>query len=816
MEKLHIYFIFSLAFVITCPVFSQNKDFKGNVKGIIIDEDTKNPLEYVSVALLRKNDSTVVNGMLTNSSGVFALEGLPFGIYMLKYSYVGYKNGFIDSISVTPRKPTANLEKLVIKLTSKNIDAVVVKGDKSIFENKIDRKVFNVDKAIVSQSGSASDVLQQVPSVTVDVEGNVSLRGSENVTILVNGKPSLLTENNKAAILQQIPANTIDKIEVITNPSAKFDPDGTSGIINIVLKQGISQGLNGSSNINIGNNNKYNGSVNINYFPGKFSISASYSYRYEPRWFKGFGNREIIKNDTSRFTTENSTENHTPVSHMGRLGFDYYFNSNLSAGINGSIQARSHKSNEMVNYVFKNYLKNMTDSTFRSTNGNEDELGKEAAFYILKKFDQPGREWRTDITYDGDNEKESNYYKENSYINPFQFPLEENYTNNNFNNTYTFQSDLTWPINTKSKIEAGYKGIFRKTEDNLNALKKDTSQQWINEDAISNDFTYEENIHAIYSTYSQEFGKFSIMGGFRLEQAYTKPYLSDSIKKSKNYFSYFPTMHLVEKFNDNNELSLSYSRRINRPRLHDLNPFADYSDPRNLRVGNLLLKPEYVNSLELGYTKKIENITLQPTVFYRITEDGFTRFSRVLDSITNITSITNLSSNKSIGFEMLINYQIFKFWNINLSGTAFQNQIDASNLDSSYIRKKFNWGGKLMSSTFLPFGIAFQFSAFYRSPFITPQGISKPFYSANIGLKKDLLKSKATFTITVSDIFNTQRFAYSMKSNDLIANMSRKRESQIAYLGFSYRFGKTQDSGKKGQKVSKEREQETPQEDMMY
>jgi outer membrane receptor protein involved in Fe transport len=815
------FFLFIVTFIIISgEIHSQQNINKGVIKGIIVDGESGNPMEFASIAVQKSADSSVVTGGLTNPKGEFSFANVPFGQYILKYSFVGYKSNSIDSISITEKNSVVDLGKILVTSSTQNMDAVVVTGEKALYQNKIDRKVFNVDKTISGQSGSASDILQYVPSVNVDIDGNVSLRGSENVTVLINGKPSMINENNKAAILQQIPANTINRIEVITNPSARFDPDGTSGIINIVLKEGVSQGFNGSTTVNAGSNfksiDRFNGSLNFNYNPGKYNLSASYSYRSDDRNSIGGSERQIIKNDTSNFSNEISSDTHKPESHMFRLGYEYFFSENTSLGATGSFQFRDNPSSDKVNYDFRNFNNVLYNSTFRNTIGEEGERDLEASLFFDKKINNKGIEWRTEFNMTREDETEKNsYFSGTLYPAILEPETQEKETSKNNQSDYTLQSDLILQSSEKTKIELGYKGVIRTTEDDLSANNLENGA-WVKDMIKTNFFSYKENIHSIYGTYAHEFNKFSFQTGLRLEQALTKPELrSDTNNIKNNYFSFFPTIHLSEKLNENNELSLSYSRRINRPRLHNLNPFPDYSNLYSISTGNPNLKPEYINSFEFSYIKKVGELTFQPTAFYRITENGFTRVNRAIDSIRTKMTTENLSKTKSFGAEMILNWQLLKFWNINLSATGYQYQIDATNLNISDKKERFSWGGKIMSNTNLPFKTALQLTYFYRSSNVTAQGKSDPFNSFNLGIKKDLLKSKAIFTISVSDLFNTQKFAMSTNTADLISNMLSKRESRIIYAGFTYKFGKVQKNGEK-QKKEINREGEDIQEDMPF
>lgn len=819
-------FLFLLTFLLFCQFsFSQqnfrrgNNDAKlGTLIGKIIDANDNAPVEFANIALYKMQDSSLLTAGSSQGDGSFIIENVPSDLYRIKVTYVGYKTLRKDSVKIIPFKPT-DIGYIQIKPMSQQLDAVVVKGDKSTFESKIDRKVFNVDKSITAQAGNAADVLQQVPSVAVDQEGNVSLRGSENVNILVNGKPSMI---DKSVLLQQIPANSIEKVEVITNPSAKFDPDGTSGIINIVLKQGKGQGTNAVVSINAGTKesfkgfDKYNGTVSLNYNPGKINIFSTYSYRNEDRRMWGWSERQLF-DSLSVFSKSKSDGYRNRESHMGKLGFDYNLSQSFVVGLSGSINTGKGKENERIDEV--NYKYGGTDSSalitdwYRKSSEDEENLSKEVTGYFLKKINTNGHELRSDYTYSEEDEEE--IAGQNDFFNPLETLYNrEKQTQNSSQYNHTFQLDYSWPINDKYKFESGIKSIVRKNNDYQDALTDPLLDgQYVIDTLKTSSYKYDENLYSVYSTLSYVSGNFSAIAGLRLETADTKGLGAslDSIQGfSKDYRSFFPSLHVVQKLDENNEFNFSYSRRLNRPRGNDMNPITNYSNPSFWRKGNPDLNPEYINSLELGYTFKTEKLTLQPTAFYRLTENSFTRKVDLIsvpaiingkDTIRKVNEgkMINLEEAYSYGFDMSITYSPFRFWNINLSGSIFQYTIDPTDPELNN-KNKFSWNAKLMSNTMLPKGFAIQLAGFYRSPFITTQGTSKPFYSANMGLRKEFLDGKMTGTLSFNDIFNTMRFAMDVETPDQKASNYRKRESQTIMVGLTYKFGKAPREKKKPQR----------------
>ncbi len=761
------------------------------IGGKVVDANDNSPIEFATIALFRSTDSTLVGIESSKTDGSFILSNITPGRYRLKISFVGYKSLRIDSVIIDGHKPVF-LNEIKLQPISAEIGEVVVKGERPMIENKIDRKVFYVDKNVIAQSGNATDVLQQVPSVQVDAQGTVSLRGSENVNILINGKPTTI---DKTVLLQQIPASTIEKIEVITNPSAKYDPEGTGGIINIVLKDGAGTGTNASISVNASNNDKYNASVNLSYNPGRLTINASYGYRDDKRSTSGWTKRNYFYDNSIHNTESNGWRRNQ--SHMARLGFDYNFSQTFSAGINGSYNTGKTSDNETVNYT--DIVNNLSTLWYRTSDESESNSRSELAGYFLKKFDKNGHEWRTDFTYNNENETEKNLYL-NAFATIDSIFGNEKEDNPSKNHRYTVQSDYTWPFAEKMKLEAGFKGMFLRSENDRKGWFYDfNTNTYIVDPNRTSVFFYDEDNYAAYSTYSYSGDKLGVMVGLRFEYFTNRFHILNDKEYTNTFPALFPTMHTSYKLNDNNEITLSYTRRVNRPRGGMINPFADYSDPQNMRVGNPNIKPEYINSYELGYTYKPNKFTIQPTVFYRTTENMFTRLA-IVDTVNAINIITfqNSKQSSAFGAELSVTYQPVKFWFINAGISAYQMELNATNLNNT-TRSNFGYNGKIMSNTFLPGGFALQISAFYRSPFITPQGTSDPFYAFNMGIRKDFLRGKLTGTFTFNDIFNTMHFGMKMSSNQQTGQMYRQFDSQFISVGLTYKIGKQQPQQRKKQ-----------------
>jgi outer membrane receptor protein involved in Fe transport len=766
-----------------------------SLSGKIIEKGTNKPVEFVTVKLIIKADSTFIAGCITDGTGNFSLKNVPVNEFYIEYSSIGFKPSRSKPFNVSSPKGNLNLGVLELSTESQILNEVVITGERKMFNNAIDRKVFNVEKDMLSQSGAVTDLLQNIPSVSVDIDGNVSLRGSENVMILINGKTSMLSGANRADILSQLPANTVDRIEVITNPSAKYKPDGTSGIINIVLKKNANPGLNGTIVANAGNRSRYNSNLSLNYNPGKFNLFASYGYRQDDRPRYGDENRKIT--DTQNIITfENihSDEISRPITQVANWGTTFDFNKFNQLGISGNAYTRTSLKNSSTDYLTLDSEKALTDRYIR--NGKTDDPESEVGFsaFYLHKFNKADHEIQFDYEYQNSGEQENGHYT-NEYLTPFKQSEFDNTLIHNNVKENLLSIEYKNPIREDMMVEAGYKGDFSTGNfdfyiENLTNPGNLTNPLWQKDIAKSNVFEFTQNINALYGTFAHTIDKFSYMAGIRIEQSQVESRLKtlDSIIPN-SYFNIYPSLHLAQKVGKTSEIQMNYSRRVNRPESDDLNPFPEYTDPRNLRAGNPMLKPEFIHSFELGYQFMIGTTTVIPTLFYHNKYNGFTQIIIPLNDSTYLSTRTNLARNQSAGFELISTFAVHKFLTGNLSTNVYYDQIDASNLGYSSNKSNVTWSAKLSISASVTPVTMIQMSASYRAPQLTPQGSMLARYGMNIGARQDVMNKKASIIATISDPFNTMNESSTMDTPFLTKTSVRKRDARVFYLGFVYHFG---------------------------
>ena len=763
-----------------------------SIKGCIIEKSTGSPIEFANVTLRNKKDSTLAQN-LTDKNGVFIFKGLPAGEYKLSYSFIGYDKTDSIKVLISSIQNKVDLGKLYIYEISKTLGQVEILGQRSTFVNSIDRKTFNVGQDLMSKSGSVSDLMQNIPSVQVDMDGNVSLRGSENVTILINGKSSAMMNINRAAVLQQMSASSIEKIEIITNPSAKFKPDGTSGIINIVLKKNKSLGLNGVVTANIGNQGRKNFNVLANYNPGKLNLFGSLGIRQDSRTrINDLTTTSFDSLNLASYSNTYSLANSSPVSYIASAGFDYKLNDKNQFGAAVNLNYRLQTQLDSSKYLFQDNFHSVTSDYNRDRRKPEMESDLEINANFSHKFDKEGHELNVNFVSSFSHETE-----DNNYINTYRIPIQpisqDKMFYNHLNNESELAIEYSLPITEKSKFEAGY--LFQHANNDLD-LKRDTlvvsTNLWNNDLQRSNRFVRSEDTHILYATFEQEIGKFGFLVGMRGEQTFTNAHLITLDSTIVNqYFRLYPTLHLSYKLSDIHELQLNYSHRIRRPQDEELNPFPEYQDLRNIRSGNPMLSPEDIHSYEFGYQFKKNATTFLSTLYYRNSYNLITSVINDLGNNTFKTTLENLSQSQSAGLELILSSSIGKIINFNLATNAFYNTIDASALGYSPNKSNIAWSANGNISCNLTKSLVWQVTSNYSAATLTPQGTRLPSFVMNTGLKQEVFKKKGAVILTVSDIFNSLMNKYIIDTPEFYRIEIRKRTSQTIYLGFTYSFGGT-------------------------
>lgn len=788
---------FVLFFLILPAALAAQTSNSGRVSGKLQDAATKVPVGFANIVLLTAGDSSLVTGATSDMEGKFILDRVPAGRFILRVSMVGYPTKFIPNINITATSTNVALGNISLDPTSTQLSEVEVVAQRQLVDFDLDKRVVNVSQDLNAQSGTVAEVMQNLPSVDVDIDGNVSMRGSTNVTILIDGKRSALSE----LPLDQIPANMIESIELITNPSSKYNPEGTSGIINLVMKKERKPGFNGSASVTAGTHNNYNTSLNLNYRYFKWSLNGGYDFRQRTRPGTQRNNttnyhlNEAGLIDSTSYRLQEGDRNSTDISHNFRLGADYFLTPRHTISASALYRFGEDESTNNIRYRFLDENQLLRSTRTRNALEVENERALDLTLGYRQTFDRKGQELTADIVYNANIDDETALFDERrSDANSIPEIQETLVDDKNYE--FVTKADYVHPFSENSRLEAGFRTSFERLNEDSRFFNRNmqTGEMEYNLKQ-SNHFVFDQQVYSVYTNYSNKFRSLTYQLGLRAEHTFIKTDLRTIDDMNNNdYFSLFPTLFITNDFNDDNKVQFSYSRRINRPRSRFLNPFVDITDVYNISYGNPELKPEFINSLELGYLRYWGQASLNATVFYRHTTDGIERFRQATDVVNDKgepgteTTFINLSNNRSYGFEFSTNSPITNWWRVNASWSGYRTELSTTQNDTELSNAQFNWGAKLNSNMKVWKDLDIQLSGSYRAPRADIQGRMEQMFSADLGMKKDVLNKKGTVSLRVSDLFNTRRFDFLSYGPEFRSEIENRRQSRIVYLGFTYRI----------------------------
>jgi len=798
---------------LTVKLYAQNTGI-GKITGVIVDAQTNETIPFASAMLLNKKTKATVKVVQSDVNGAFALTNIPAGVYTFKASYVGFQTMVRDSVTISDAIKEVNFGSIKMKTSKGNIlNEVTITAPKTTMQLGIDKKVFSVDQSLVSEGGSASDLLQNVPSVQTDMEGNVSLRGSSGVRVLIDGKPSLIAGGNVAQILQSIPASSIESVELITNPSAKYDAEGQSGIINIVLKKNKKLGLNGSLALTAGNRDNYNANTSLSFQNSKVNLYGNYSYRYGNRIGGGFNNIQY-KNATTglAFANQNNESVDLNKGHNLKAGLDYYLAEKSVLSFSTGLNLRNGDENELLN--INQLYANNNPFALSNRRNNEEQNGKSYDLNLdfSQKFKNPKEEITANVSFSQGTNDSYQIYNTTIYntngANTNNLDIQRT-DRDSYNENFNIQVDYSKPVGKLGKIEAGYRSQIRNSEsstfaDQLSPVNGSFNFNYL----LSNDFNSKDQVHAAYFNYQNQLNNFGYQVGLRAEDATldTKMGAYDintNIGYTPGKVAYtriYPSVFLTQKFKGEQQVQLSYSRRVNRPRGWDTNPFLDVSDPLNYRQGNPNLQPEDVHAFELSYSKFWKKFSLISSAYMRRTNDVIQRIRTEPDAngIT-ITTPQNLTRNIASGLELIGRFDLFKKWNFTANVNLYQSKIVGAPTSDFVDNAGFSYNANLTNNFILPYGITLQVKGDYRSREIMAQGIRKAMYGVDAGAKYDISK-KASLSLNIRDVFFTRKWQMTTEGSTSVIDFSRYMQGTQGNLTLSYRFGKTDFNFKKSKK----------------
>lgn len=811
---------------ITFNLFAQTGG-KAKITGVLKDGKTQETIPFATAILINKETKANVKIAQTDVNGTFTMADLPTGTFTFKISFVGYQTMVRDNVVITAATGTLNFGDIKMNGAAGNVlKDVTVTAQKAAMQMGIDKKVFSVDQSLVSEGGSATDLLANVPSVQTDIDGNVSLRGSAGVKVLIDGKPSLIAGGNVAQILASIPASSIESVELITNPSAKYDAEGQSGIINIVLKKNTKLGFNGSVALTAGNRDNYNGNTNLSFQNSKINLYGNYSYRYGNRLGGGYQDISYLNSPSSiAFANQNTSSNSLDKGHNFKAGLDYYLSKKSVISLSGGFNSRDNDRDEFININQLNNAFNPISLSNRNNLNNGDGSSYDLNLDYSQKFKKPKEELTFNFGYShGDNNNFQTYNTQIYNQNGSAVTLDPSiqHTNNLGNNTnYNIQADYSLPVGKAGKIEAGYRSQIRLGENDQRADSLLASTNiFVSNNKLNNFFSSKDQVHALYLNYQNTIKDFGYQLGLRAEDARLNTYLEGyngnvlySTPGQIHYKRLYPSVYLTQKLKGEQQVQLSYTRRVNRPRPWDTNPFLDVSDPLNYRAGNPNLLPEDVHSFELGYSKYFKKVTLTSSVYFRQTNDVIQRVRTEPNAAGIITSTPqNLTKSINSGVELIGRFDLIKALNFTTNVNLYQSKIDGVPAFGIVDNSGFSWNANLTANLSIVKNLSFQFRGDYRAAEVMAQGKRNAMYGIDGGAKYDFPDKKASLSLNIRDIFNTRKWSMTTEGSNSYIDFERRMQGTMGNLTFSYRFGKTLFNNVKKPKKNDEQQDNRPDE----
>jgi len=793
------------------------------IKGKIVDADTKAPLQYVDVALFKLGSKNLTAGVTTDSLGVFKLPSIENGTYTLRVTFIEY---------TTLNKPvivngdSVDVGTLALQVKTKNLGEVEVVGQAPQMRLDIDKKVFSVDQNITAAGGSATDILKNIPSVDVDTQGNISLRNNSSVEVWIDGKASGLTADNRAQVLEQMPAESIESVEIMTNPSSKYNPEGSAGIINLVMKKNHKAGYYGS--VSAGLFYPFGGTLgqslgaSINYTSSKIDAYINLGYRAMNFHGGGYTDRTTDSGIASTSLNQNNVTTNAFSGLFTRAGIDYHMDTRNTIGLSGFGLAGSGNTSNDINYLLTNlatspstilrdYTQNNRGSSTRpSINLNLD---------YVHDFNK-GSNLMANVSYSVHNRGSDNaYVQQNTGSLIPQSEIAQNTTSDNKNGE--FKLDYTNKISKDSKLEAGWQSdvsTITTSSSGFDNLHVATIPSY------SDNFNYDEQIHAAYLTYGAKIDNLSFQGGLRGEyfRKQSTNTTSTGIQPipAKTYLELYPSVYLTYVLPNDNEFQLNYSRRVNRPRGQQINPFRNYSDSTRISYGNPDLNPEYTSSVEFNYLKTWGDQTLSASAYYHFT-DNVIENVQFLHGGTMESTFLNVSNSQNTGLELISKNRLFKMLNLTTSLNVYYSKLDSARYVNPYDaaittpipgQSNFSWTGSMLANFLLSKTLSGQITARYTSPQIISQGLKQEKYSIDLGLRQTFLDRKLSVNLNVRDLLNSNKDRTTTSG----AGYSQVSESyfnaRMINLSVSYNFGNSKP--KRTDAKKRQNTQETEMEDV--
>ena len=788
MKKILLFFVLTS----TSLLYSQNSEVI--VSGKVTDSETNIPLEYATISVFNVNSEDAINGVITDSNGEFSIE-LSKGNYDFKVEFISFKIKYYRNITVNNPLSLGTIE---LSIDENILDEIEVIGEKTEIEIKLDKTVYNIGKDLTLKGSSVSDVLDNLPSIEVDIEGNVSLRGNESVRILINGKPSGLVGISSNEALKQFPSESVEKVEVITSPSARYNAEGTAGIINIILRRSKLTGFNGSLSLNSGYPERYGVSANLNYRTKKLNFFNNIGYNTRTSEGSFINETEYYTNQAiNNFLNENGVRGSERNSNYLNTGIEYFISDKTSV-VGSYVFRKSDGFTNNTNNVNQNF-NSISKFSERLEKESEIDDTNEFSINLTHDFNKEGHVLTMDYQKEKSSENENGFIS-NSQLKPILTKyLSEKVNTDEIQESELFKIDYVLPIKKDGQFELGFRRSNQHQDIDYLAKNEDLNGNFINDLNLSNTLLYNEKVNAFYTQYGNKKNKFSYLLGLRYEESKTAvKQLANNTNNVKNYNDFFPTLNLSYQIKEDETITFGYNRRIRRARSYFINPFPSKSSATNIFQGNPNIDPTYSNGIDLGYLKRYEKLTLNGSIYYRKETGVFTFISENTGDFVLVNEILvpvlrrtpiNLASNKQIGLELNANFNQSKNWRLNGSLNFYESETLGEYMGIVYDSKNLTWSGRLSNNLKLFSSVDWQTSFRYRAPQKTAVSERKASIYSNTAFSKDLLKDKITLTFKVNDIFETGKWRIeSFNENYRSYSESNWRGGRTLELNLIYRF----------------------------
>ena len=801
MRKLIIFTLFIL-----CAALCHAQ---GSVRGKVVDTATGESMPFVNIAVYDEAAQKFVKGAISDEKGLFSISGLPYGRYTAKLSYIGYTE-VAKPFAVDEQHRHANFKTVHLSEDSQTLEEVTVTAQRPAMRLEVDRKSFDVSQDISNAGMAATDVLENIPSVEVDTDGNISLRGNTSVEVWINGKASGLTSDNRAEILQQIPSESIDRIEVIDNPSAKFSAEGSAGIINIVLKKNRTAGYYGSVQAGGNTNGNANASGNINFNIGRWEGYLNIGYRHRANEGGSYSYQEYLNTDEYQtYETENDRMGNNLFS---RAGLSYSATDKDVFSVAGMMMIGSRKNGGVTPYHYGSLLTGQdTRVMLRNSSGDNDMRMFYGEFNYRHNFTD---KHYIDFTVDYHNWRmdQNNVYQDSTtYLDPaapteYDYQFRPMYSRNH---SWEVKLDYENPIAENWLLQAGYQANFDRDNSPQESYIDKTS--WSGANMVENKddynrFAYDQDLHALYATVTTKFGRLGVMAGLRGEywRVNTSSYTYDQDHGQavpdkpfkKDFFQLFPSVFLSYAFDDTQQLQLNYTRRLRRPRGHQLNSFRNTRDASMTSFGNPALTPEYSNSFSLNYLKTWDAHSVLVSAYYRPTDDVIQRIN--YQSTTDdkmYSTYMNVASSLSTGLELVMKNQFFRILSLTTTANAYYYKLNGFtyDIDGQTVTgdgdDNFTWNARMQASLMLPWDLSVQLTGRYRARQVITQGYRKANFSMNLGIRKTFLDRKLTLAVNCRDLLNTRKFENFTSSDTFTRHQKNWGSGRTVNFTLTYSFG---------------------------